>query len=104
YSCFAANRSVDLCKQGGRHLNERDSPQITRRGESCKVPYNAASQGHHTIVSLQTRLAQKLERLSERAQRFVSLTLWHQPNGSGKVCFAKTFDYRLAEESEDSPV
>ena len=67
YSYFTADRSINLGQQGRRNLDESDTTQIGRSREARQIANHATSQSYHDIVSFETRLSDKDERLFQRA-------------------------------------
>src|SRR5712691_5116407 len=95
YCGLPAYRRIDLRKQSRRKLNQRNAAQVNRRGKSGQVANDSAAQRNHCIAALETRRAQKTERVFERAHRLVALAFWHQPVNDFELCGFET--------SQDAP-
>ena len=50
---LAAHGTIDLRQQGGGHLDEIDSPQVSGGHETGEITHDAAAQGHHEGTTFQ---------------------------------------------------
>ena len=72
YAGLATDRGVDLCKQGGWYLHERDTALVAGGGKAGDVADHAASQCDECAVAVEAFFQQGIE---NRIQGFQVLDL-----------------------------
>ena len=70
---FAADRRVDLGKQGRRDLHEADTAAKNARGKACKVADHAAAKGYNDVAALDAKFEQTLAHIGDHGEALAML-------------------------------
>ena len=76
---FAADRRIDLRQKRCRDLNERQSAQVNRSGETREVADDATAECEYEIVPFKAVFAQESYRFFKATERLIPLALRHEP-------------------------
>jgi hypothetical protein len=78
YADLAADRAVDLREKRCRHVDERDTAQERRSGESRRVAHDAAAHGEDGAAAIRARLDERLVDARDGLEILVSLAVRDQ--------------------------
>ena len=85
---FAADGGINLCQQGGRHLNKIDAAQQRSRHVARQIPHDPAAESQQHIAPLAAVAEHLLADISKDRKRLGFLPAGHrnQPNRYPGVC------------------
>ena len=91
---LAADRAVDLCQQGRRHLHEAAAALHNRAGKADKVAHHPAAQRDHMILAGHAERQQPVAQALEHAPTLGVLARFdHEPvggiTGGGEIAFQR---------------